>query len=91
MPGRHPHPVRALVLAASLALPASVASAKDLPSPPPLPGVSGGYSIVKPAPVPDDAPSTLPGAQFKIGDTEVRISGTVTIGMATGAIRPPRH
>ncbi|GLQ77136.1 hypothetical protein GCM10007881_06520 [Mesorhizobium huakuii] len=57
-----------------------------------LPGVSGDYRIAKPAPQPepDDAfPSNGNGA-FKIGDTDVRISGTITVDMATGGFKAPR-
>lgn len=58
-----------------------------------LPGVSSDYRIAKPAPQPepDDALPAGGNGQFKIGDTDVRISGGITIDMATGGIRPPGH
>ncbi|AZO30596.1 hypothetical protein [Mesorhizobium sp. M1B.F.Ca.ET.045.04.1.1] len=58
-----------------------------------LPGVSGDYRIAKPAPQPepDDAQPAGSNGTFKIGDTDVRISGSITIDMATGGIRPPNH
>ncbi|BCG94856.1 hypothetical protein MesoLj131a_37200 [Mesorhizobium sp. 131-2-1] len=58
-----------------------------------LPGVSSDYRIAKPAPQPepDDALPAGGNGQFKIGDTDVRISGSITIDMATGGIRPPSH
>ncbi|OBQ96821.1 hypothetical protein A9K66_20000 [Mesorhizobium sp. AA23] len=58
-----------------------------------LPGVSSDYRIAKPAPQPepDDALPAGSNGTFKIGDTDVRISGSITIDMATGAIRPPNH
>ncbi|TGP26580.1 MULTISPECIES: hypothetical protein [unclassified Mesorhizobium] len=58
-----------------------------------LPGVSGDYRIAKPAPKPepDDALPAGGNGTFKIGDTDVRISGSITIDMATGSIRPPNH
>ncbi|MCT2578757.1 MULTISPECIES: hypothetical protein [unclassified Mesorhizobium] len=58
-----------------------------------LPGVSSDYRIAKPAPQtePDDSLPAGSNGTFKIGDTDVRISGSITIDMATGAIRPPNH
>ncbi|WP_245429035.1 hypothetical protein [Mesorhizobium sp. WSM3860] len=58
-----------------------------------LPGVSGDYRIAKPAPQPEPADALPAGGDgtFKIGDTDVRISGSITIDMATGGIRPPNH
>jgi hypothetical protein len=58
-----------------------------------LPGVSSDYRIAKPAPQPepDDALPASGNGQFKIGDTDDRISGSITIDMATGGIRPPNH
>lgn len=58
-----------------------------------LPGVSSDYRIAKPAPQPepDDALPAGSNGTFKIGDTDVRISGSITIDMATGTIRPPNH
>ncbi|MER9294104.1 hypothetical protein [Mesorhizobium sp. M0239] len=54
-----------------------------------LPGVTGDYRIAKPAPESDDA---FPGnGQFKIGDTDVRISGSITVDVGAGSIGPPRH
>jgi len=57
-----------------------------------LPGVSGDYRIAKPAPQPepDDAFTSNGNGTFKIGDTDVRISGTITVDMATGGFKPPR-
>ncbi|TPI81850.1 hypothetical protein [Mesorhizobium sp. B2-8-9] len=57
-----------------------------------LPGVSGDYRIAKPAPQPE--PNALPAGSdgsFKIGDTDVRIGGSITIDMATGGARIPNH
>lgn len=57
-----------------------------------LPGVSGDYRIAKPAPQPEpnDAFPSNGNGTFKIGDTDVRISGTITVDMATGGLKPPR-
>ncbi|TPJ76812.1 hypothetical protein [Mesorhizobium sp. B2-6-2] len=58
-----------------------------------LPGVSGDYRIAKPAPQPepDDAQPTGKGGSFKIGNTDVRIGGSITIDMATGGMKLPNH
>lgn len=58
-----------------------------------LPGVTSDYHIAKPAPEPepDDALPSSGNGQFKIGDTDVRISGSITVDMGAGAIGLPRH
>ena len=58
-----------------------------------LPGVTGDYRIAKPAPEPEpDDPLPAGGnGQFKIGDTDVRISGSITIDVGTGAIKAPNR
>lgn len=57
-----------------------------------LPGVSGNYSIAKPAPVPepDDALPSDGNGTFKIGNTDVRIGGSITVDAATGGFKPRR-
>jgi hypothetical protein len=57
-----------------------------------LPGVSGDYRIAKPAPQPepDDLPAGSDGS-FKIGNTDVRIGGSITVDMGTGGTRIPNH
>jgi len=56
-----------------------------------LPGVAGDYRIVKPAPAPepDDALPSNGNGQFKIVNTDVRVSGSITVDVSTGGIRPP--
>jgi hypothetical protein len=58
-----------------------------------LPGVSGDYRIAKPAsrPEPEDALSGNGAGAFKIGDTDVRISGTITLDVGAGSTGLPRH
>ncbi|MBN9221110.1 MAG: hypothetical protein J0I79_24450 [Mesorhizobium sp.] len=58
-----------------------------------LPGVSGDYRIAKPAPQPepDDALPAGNDGSFKIGNTDVRIGGSITLDMATGGNRIPNH
>ncbi|RVA18004.1 hypothetical protein EN935_36015, partial [Mesorhizobium sp. M7D.F.Ca.US.004.03.1.1] len=50
-----------------------------------LPGVTGDYRIAKPAPKPDDAFPSNGNGQFKIGDTDVRISGSITVDVGAGS------
>ncbi|MEP6566691.1 MAG: hypothetical protein ABJB10_16290 [Mesorhizobium sp.] len=56
-----------------------------------LPGVTSDYRIAKPAPEPDDALPAGENGTFKIGDTDVRISGSITIDVGAGATGLPRH
>lgn len=58
-----------------------------------LPGVASDYRVAKPAPVPepDDAVPGSGNGQFKIGDTDVRISGSITFDVGAGAIKAPRR
>jgi len=58
-----------------------------------LPGVTSDYRIAKPAPQPepDDALPAGENGTFKIGNTDVRVSGSITIDMGTGGIKPPRR
>lgn len=55
-----------------------------------LPGVTSDYRIAKPAPQPepDDAFPSNGNGQFKIGDTDVRISGSITVDVGAGSIKP---
>ncbi|RWH81093.1 MAG: hypothetical protein EOQ86_07225 [Mesorhizobium sp.] len=54
-----------------------------------LPGVAGDYRVAKPAPEPDDAVPGTGDGQFKIGDTDVRISGSITFDVGAGAVKAP--
>ena len=58
-----------------------------------LPGVTSDYRIAQtaPQPEPDDALPAGENGTFKIGNTDVRVSGSISIDMATGGIRPPNH
>lgn len=56
-----------------------------------LPGVSSDYRIAKPAPEPDDAQPAGSDGSFKIGNTDVRIGGSITIDMATGGMKLPNR
>ncbi len=56
-----------------------------------LPGVTSDYRIAKPAPQPEDALPAGENGTFKIGNTDVRISGTITVDVGVGSIKPPRR
>ncbi|MBB6411060.1 hypothetical protein [Mesorhizobium sangaii] len=58
-----------------------------------LPGVTSDYRIAKPAPQPepDDAFPSNGNGQYKIGNTDVRISGSITVDVGAGATGLPRH
>lgn len=87
------NPLVAAAVALAVALIASNTAFADDGSTQKLPGVSGDYRIAKPAPQPepDDAQPADSNGTFKIGDTDVRISGSITIDMATGGTRIPNH
>ena len=89
MTSRHLH-IAFAALAAAL-LTGATALADDNASQK-LPGVSGDFRIAKPAPQPepDDLPAGSDGS-FKIGNTDVRIGGSITVDMGTGGIKPPNH
>ena len=89
VPPRH---LCAALAALAGALMASAALADDSSSQN-LPGVSGDYRIAKPAPQPepDEAQPAGSNGSFKIGDTDVRIGGSITIDMATGGMKLPNH
>jgi hypothetical protein len=56
-----------------------------------LPGVTSDYRIANPAPEPDDALPAGGNGTFKIGDTDVRISGSITIDVGAGRTGLSRH
>ncbi|WP_214470863.1 hypothetical protein [Mesorhizobium sp. dw_380] len=92
---RTPHRIIAATVLAVACLVSGVALAQDSSTQAQksvLPGVSGDYRIAKPAPQPepDDAFPSSGNGQFKIGDTDVRISGSITVDVATGGFKPPR-
>ncbi|MEI9421717.1 hypothetical protein O7A70_11110 [Mesorhizobium sp. Cs1299R1N1] len=92
---RTSHRVKAATVLAIVGLASSSALADDASSSAQksvLPGVAGDYRIAKPAPVPepDDAFPSSGNGQFKIGNTDVRISGSITVDVGVGGIKPPR-
>ncbi|PWJ85379.1 hypothetical protein C7441_103236 [Pseudaminobacter salicylatoxidans] len=55
----------------------------------PLPGVKQPEPIVQaPQPEPDEQPGT--GDTFKVGDFDVKVSGSVTVDIGFGKVKPPR-
>ena len=87
-----PRHVCAILAALAAALMAGTALADDS-STQKLPGVSDDYRIAKPAPQPepDDAQPAGNDGLFKIGNTDVRIGGSITIDMATGGMKLPNR
>src|SRR4051794_22561320 len=88
-PSRTAHHIVAATVLAIACLASSVALAQDSSAQArksALPGVSGDYRIAKPAPQPepDDAFPSSGNGQFRIGDTDVRISGSITVDVAAG-------
>jgi hypothetical protein len=55
-----------------------------------LPGVSEDHRTVKPLPEPIDENQENRDA-IKVGDWDVRVSGSVTIDIGTGNLPPPRR
>jgi hypothetical protein len=95
-PFRISHRILAVAVLAVAGLMSGMALADDSSVPArksALPGVTGDYRIAKPTPQPepDDAFPSGRNGQFKIGDTDVRISGSVTVDVGAGATGLPRH
>ncbi len=81
-----------LAVAAGFVALTGVALAKDAASTAAqhtLPGVDGDYHIVRPMPEPENA-DPLAGSQFKVGDMDVRIGGSITVDIGAGDLRRPR-
>lgn len=78
-----------LLLAAATAITLGVAVAEANE---PLPGVEPGKSIVQPLPEPLD--SDVPVSDMrsvKVGDWDVRVSGSLTVDIGASAVKPPRR
>ena len=54
-----------------------------------LPGVDGGYRIVRPMPEPENVDPEA-GSRFRIGDMDVRIGGSIVVDIGAGDVRRPR-
>lgn len=58
----------------------------------PLPGVDPGKSIVQPMPEPlDDDNRTSEKQPIKVGDWDVRMSGSIIIDIGAGSFKEPRR
>ncbi len=85
-------PLKLLGYALAAALVPAAASAGGTPGPNALPGVDGGYRIVKPAPRPEPEDADAPtGGGFKVGDMDVHVSGSIIVDIGAGSIRPRGH
>lgn len=75
-----------LALAIALGVAAGPALAKDLP------GVQQPETIVQPLPEPQDSAPDNCNGFVKVGDWDVKVSGSVTIDVGVGALaRPPKR
>ena len=71
----------------SLAVAGPAVAAEKKPAPANLPGVEGGYKIVKPY-----APGTRSGAgRDRSADGNIKVSGQLTIDVGTGRLPLPRN
>lgn len=81
-------PALALLVSAGMTG-AALAGGKSTQLPEPLPGVSQPPDIVTTLP-PEPSDGIADAGHFKIGDTEVRISGSVRIDVTAGNLPKPR-
>ncbi|MHA6642035.1 hypothetical protein [Mesorhizobium sp. A623] len=83
----------ATLACAAVAAPLAFAGgAPQTPAKSALPGVGGDYSIVRPLPAePDGQDRNASPNQFKIGDMDVRIGGSITVDIGAGSLSSPRH
>lgn len=86
---RHPSAFRAFAFTMGLAFAAPLAAAEKSPSASGLPGVDGGYRIVKPAP-PEPEPDDAAPAHDRHGAWDITISGKWTVDIGMGDLPPPR-
>lgn len=69
-----------------LILPAGLAAAGDLP------GVEQPKTIVQPLPEPlDEQAATTDDGRIKVGDWDVKVSGSITVDVGVGNIKPPKR
>jgi hypothetical protein len=71
-----------------LAVPVLAGQRSGQPNSDALPGVERNYSIVTPAPEPLEPQAAASGYTFRTGNTDIRISGSVSVEIGTG---PSRH
>ena len=71
--------------------PLAALAASPLLAAEPLPGVVQGEPIVKPQPAEPAKQNSSEKEPIRVGDWDVRISGSVTVDVGVGALRrPPR-
>jgi hypothetical protein len=82
--------LRVALLAGAMCLACSPLHCEDKPvAPTGLPGVQGGYRIVRPAP-PRPEPEDAAQADGKYGRWDLKISGKLTVDIGAGKL-PPIH
>lgn len=57
----------------------------------PLPGVSTDHQIVKPMPDQAEQPPSGEKEPIRVGDWDVRVSGSITVDIGVGKTKLPRH
>ncbi|OQM73231.1 hypothetical protein [Manganibacter manganicus] len=76
-------PLALLAIAPAFAGDAANPSAKSI-----LPGVEGDYRIVRPV---EAEQADTNASHFKIGNVDVRVSGSITIDVGVGSTKTPKH
>jgi hypothetical protein len=56
-----------------------------------LPGVKPSDTIVQPLPEPIDDKPDAPDGAIKVGDWDVKVSGSIIVDVGVGNIKPPRR
>jgi len=81
----------AVALACAFSAPALADQPSGTPDKDTLPGVTGSHSIVAPEPEPLEAPTMGDGSTFRVGNWDVRVSGSISFEIGTGTSHEGGH